>query len=501
MFEKLLIANRGEIAVRIMRACKGLDVRTVAVYSEADRGALHTRRADEAVLLGPAVPAESYLNVDRLLAAALETGAQAIHPGYGFLAENAGFAQAVLDAGLTFVGPSPEAIRSMGDKAAARASMEAAGVPVIPGYQGPDDPHALVEAAGAIGYPVMIKAAAGGGGKGMRVVWEPEDLPEELAAARREARHAFGDARLILEKFVHRARHIEFQILADRQGHIVHLFERECSIQRRHQKIIEETPSPLMDTGLQAQMGAAAVAAARIVGYENAGTVEFIVDPETRTFYFLEMNTRLQVEHPITELVTGLDLVEWQLRIAAGQPIDFAQETLTQRGHALECRIYAEDPANNFLPTNGRLHRVVPPEGPGVRFDSGVSSGDPVSTFYDPLLAKLIVHAEDRAAALRRMRTALRETVMLGVATNREFLHEVLAHPEFVAGRATTQFLDQHFRGWAPPETAVLPEALIAAALIEFQPENETSHSSEEDPDPLNPWRRRDGFRLGGGES
>ena len=501
MFNKVLIANRGEIAVRIIRACKGLDVRTVAVYSEADQGALHTRLADEAVLLGPAAPAESYLSVDRLLAAALKTGAQAIHPGYGFLAENAGFSQAVLDAGLTFIGPPPEAIQSMGDKAAARDLMVAAGVPVVPGYQGADDARALLQAAEEIGYPVLVKAAAGGGGKGMRVVWAAEDLPEELAAARREAGHAFGDDRLILEKFVHRARHIEFQILADQQGNVVHLFERECSIQRRHQKIIEETPSPLLDPGLQAEMGAAAVAAARTVGYENAGTVEFIVDPETRAFFFLEMNTRLQVEHPITELVIGLDLVEWQLRIAAGQPLQFKQDELTQRGHALECRLYAEDPANNFLPTSGRLHLVVPPEGPGVRFDSGITSGDSVSTFYDPLLAKLIVHAEDRAAAMRRMRAALRETIMLGVTTNRDFLDAVLAHPEFVAGRATTQFLDQHFRGWEPLDIPVLPEALIAAALIEFQPENETIHSSEEDLDPFNPWRRRDGFRLGGGES
>ncbi len=499
MFEKVLIANRGEIAVRIIRACQGLGLRTVAVYSEADRGAMHTRLADEAVLLGPAAPAESYLNVDRLLTAARETGARAVHPGYGFLAENADFARGVLEAGLTFIGPAPQAIKAMGDKAAARELMIAAGVPVIPGYQGPDDHQTLLRAAGEVGYPVLVKAAAGGGGKGMRVVWEAEDLPEELAAARREAGHAFGDERLILEKYLPRARHIELQILADQAGHTLHLFERECSIQRRHQKIIEETPSPLMDPGLQAEMGAAAVAAARAVGYTNAGTVEFIVDPETREFYFLEMNTRLQVEHPITELVTGLDLVEWQFRIAAGQPLPFTQEVLTQRGHALECRIYAEDPANNYLPTNGRLHLVVPPQGPGVRFDSGFSSGDSIGTTYDPLLAKLIVHAETREAALRRMRTALKDMVLLGVTTNREFLSEVLRHPVFLVGDATTGFLDHHFRGWTPPETPLPPEALIAAALIELQPQREGRPGSDENPDPFNPWGQRDGFRLGGG--
>jgi acetyl/propionyl-CoA carboxylase alpha subunit len=405
----------------------------------------------------------------------------------------------VQDAGLAFIGPPPEAIQAMGDKAAARELMEAAGVPVIPGYHGADEPRALLNAAAAIGYPVLVKAAAGGGGKGMRVVWEAEDLPEELSAARREARFAFGDSRLILEKFIHQARHIEFQVLADQEGNILHLFERECSLQRRHQKIIEETPSPLMDPALQADMGAAAVAAARAVGYTNAGTVEFIVDPETRSFYFLEMNTRLQVEHPITELVTGLDLVEWQFRIAAGQPLPLAQEDLSQRGHALECRIYAEDPANNYLPTAGRLHLVIPPQGPGVRFDSGVSSGDAIGTTYDPLLAKLIVHAETRQAALRRMRTALRDTVLLGMTTNREFLGDVLHHPVFVAGEATTRFLDHHFRGWAQPEDSPPLEALIAAALIEFQPQDEHIPVDDDEPDPPNPWNRRDGFRLGGG--
>ncbi len=388
----------------------------------------------------------------------------------------------------------------MGDKAEARSHMQAAGVPIVPGYQGPDDGLGLIKAAGEIGYPVLVKAAAGGGGRGMRVVWEPDDLPEELAAARREAHHAFQNERLILEKYIPRARHIEFQVFGDRNGKVLHLFERECSIQRRHQKIIEETPSPLLDPVLREEMGAAAVSAAQAVGYENAGTVEFIVDPDSRSFYFLEMNTRLQVEHPVTELVTGLDLVEWQLRVAAGEPLPFEQEDLAQRGHALECRIYAEDPADHFLPTTGRLFQLILPQGPGTRVDTGVASGDLIGTAYDPLLAKVIVQGEDRPAAIRRMQAALQEMVLLGLTTNQAFLQDVLAHPEFQAGVATTQFLDRQFPAWAPPDPTIPPAALIAAALIELQPPVDGG-GVEDDPDPYNPWRGRDGFRLGGSQS
>ncbi len=497
-FEKILIANRGEIAVRILRACRELGLQSVAVFSEADRGALHARLADEAVFIGPAPAGESYLDAGRILEAARRTGAGAVHPGYGFLAENAEFAQAVAEAGLTFIGPPPEAIRSMGDKAEARARMEAAGVPVVPGYHGPDRSPELKAAAAELGFPVMVKAAAGGGGKGMRIVRTPAPFEEAVAAARREAQHAFGDPRLILEKYVAEARHIEIQVLADGHGRRRHLFERECSIQRRHQKILEETPSPFLDPDMRVAMGAAALAAAEAVGYVNAGTVEFIVDPRTKAFYFLEMNTRLQVEHPVTELVTGLDLVAWQMRIAAGEPLTFAQADLFQRGHAIECRLYAEDPANGFLPESGPLLRFVPPEGPGVRVDSGVVSGDFVGTHYDPLLAKLVVHAESRAAAIQRMQIALAQTVVLGLKTNLDFLRAVLVQPAFQAGETTTAFIERHLP-LGPPEPAAAPvEALIAAALIDGRASGPAATPNTGGlEDPYSPWARGDGFRLG----
>ncbi len=495
-FDKILIANRGEIAVRVMRTCRELGIRTVAVYSEAEGQALHTRLADEAVLIGPAPPAESYLDGEALLEAALRTQSQAVHPGYGFLAENAAFAQSVAQAGLTFIGPDPQAMRIMGDKARARARMLEAGVPVVPGYQGADDPASLDRAAAEIGYPVLLKAAAGGGGRGMRVVWEADDLPDEAAAARREARQAFGDERLVLEKYLPWARHIEFQVFADRHGNCVHLFERECSIQRRHQKIIEETPSPLLDEGLRAEMGALAVEAARAVDYANAGTVEFIVDPGTRAFYFLEMNTRLQVEHPITEMVTGLDLVRWQILVAAGERLPLAQEQLLSRGHAVECRLYAEDPADNFLPAPGRLLKFRPPSGPGLRVDAGAASGDEVGRHYDPLVAKLVAHAEDRPAAIRRMQLALQDTVALGLTTNREFLMAVLAHPVFLQGQATTTFIERHLSGWQPPRADPPQEALLAAALTAALAGRAVPAAQEADPD--DPWRSGSGFRLGG---
>lgn len=494
---RVLIANRGEIAVRIIRACRELGVETVAVYSDADRSALHVRLADRAIHIGNSPARESYLAIENLLDAAREAGADAVHPGYGFLSENAEFAQAVTDAGLTFVGPSAFSIRAMGDKAEARARMIASGVPVVPGYQGAADDEALARAAGDLGYPVLIKAAAGGGGKAMRVVELPGALAEAAGAARREAHHAFGDPRLIMEKYIPSARHVEFQILADRYGHTLHLLERECSIQRRHQKIIEETPSPLLDAGLRAQMGAAAIAAAQAVQYENAGTVEFIVDPATHTFYFLEMNTRLQVEHPITEAVTGLDLVQWQLRIAAGEPLPFAQDQIQSRGHAVECRVYAEDPANHFLPATGRVLDLQLPVHPGVRADSGIVCGDEVTSFYDPLLLKLIAHAATRDDALARLSRALDDFVLLGVTSNIAFLQSVVAHPTFRAGMATTRFVDEAFSDWRP-DLKVSSQLLIAAALAELlAPGTAVSGAPALRRDPYSPWESGDGFRLG----
>jgi 3-methylcrotonyl-CoA carboxylase alpha subunit len=502
MFSKVLIANRGEIAVRVIRACHELGISTVAVCSEIDRDALHVRLADEAVTIGPPPASESYLNIPRILQAAKSTHAQAVHPGYGFLSENASFARAVKDAGLVFIGPSPESILAMGDKAQARETMQASGVPVVPGYQGLDDDRALGEAAAALDFPVLIKAAAGGGGKGMRVVSEPGELKESVAAARREALHAFGDSRMILERYVPQAHHVEFQVLGDQHGGLVHLFERECSVQRRHQKIIEESPSPLLDIALRDEMSLAALLAARAIGYHNAGTVEFILNPNTREFFFLEMNTRLQVEHPVTELVTGFDLVQWQIRIAAGEPLAFNQEDLVQRGHAIQCRLYAEDPANGFLPATGPVLRFIEPEGPGIRVDSGVTSGDEISIHYDPLIAKVIVYAEDRTAAIRRLQSALREAVLLGVKTNWQFLQDVLNHQDFRAGKVYTTWVEEKFEDWQPPPCILPPEVLVAAALTQFEtpfgarPEDQTGPTS---PDPFSPWRVANGFRQGEG--
>jgi acetyl-CoA carboxylase biotin carboxylase subunit len=495
----ILIANRGEIAVRVIRACRELGIRSVAVYSDADRGGLHTRLADEAIPIGAAAPAESYLNDGRILEAARTSGADAVHPGYGFLAENAGFAMAVRSAGLTFIGPPPEAIRLMGDKAAARARMESAGVPVVPGYHEGEGGRTLAEAALEIGYPVLVKAAAGGGGKGMEVVWAPQALEEAVESARRVARGAFGDERLILEKFIPLARHIEFQVLADSYGRVLHLYERECSIQRRHQKIIEETPSPFLDTALGDEMGAAAVAAAQAAGYENAGTVEFLVDAENHRFYFLEMNTRLQVEHPVTEMVTGLDLVALQIKIAAGERIPFSQPDLARQGHAIECRVYAEDPSSGFLPAAGHLYQAIEPAGPGVRVDSGVSGGEEIGVQYDPLLAKIIVHGETRAATIRRMQAALSRTGYLGLTTNLRFLQDILAHPAFQAGETTTSFISEHLDGWEAPLPELSPAALIAAALIDVRAGDGGFSPTASRGDVYSPWERRDRFRLGEG--
>jgi acetyl-CoA carboxylase biotin carboxylase subunit len=502
MFKKILIANRGEIAIRIMRACRELGIQTVAIYSDADKRARHVQQANEAVHIGPAAPAESYLNTERIIAAARQSQTDAIHPGYGFLSENASFAAAVDSAGLTFIGPSAESIRAMGDKAESKIRMKKAGVPAVPGYEGLETEDEFRQAAREIGYPVLIKAAAGGGGKGMRVVSEEKDLPEAMESARRESLHAFGDERLLIEKYIASAHHIEFQVFGDRHGNLIHLFERECSVQRRHQKIVEETPSPLLAPQLREQMGAAAVAAAKAAGYTNAGTVEFILDPATMKFYFLEMNTRLQVEHPVTELVAGIDLVHWQIRVAAGEPLPFTQSELTQRGHALECRVYAEDPANGFLPSTGKLLQYVEPRGPGIRIDSGFTAGDEVTHFYDPLLAKLVVHAEDRERAIQRMQAALQEFVVHGVVTNIDFLQAVLRHPDFANGEVTTRWVETTLESgsWLVENEQQTPSLhLIAAALADLTIANRSSSiDNRNDPDPYSPWNIASGFRIGG---
>jgi acetyl-CoA carboxylase biotin carboxylase subunit len=517
IIRKVLIANRGEIAVRIVRACGEMGIRAVAVYSEADAEAMHVRQADEAAPIGPPPSSESYLRGDRIIEAAKATGADAIHPGYGFLAENADFAEAVRAAGLTFVGPSPEAIRAMGDKLRARAIAQAAGVPVVPEYGrgtvGPHPPSATTPSPVRSGrergqglradYPLLVKASAGGGGRGMRIVRSPDELDEALESAEREARQAFGEGTVFLEKYVESAHHVEFQVLGDEHGHLVHLFERECSVQRRHQKIIEETPSPLLDDDLRGRMAEAALATARAVNYSNAGTVEFIVDPRTREFYFLEMNTRLQVEHPVTEWVTGLDLVKAQLRVAAGDPLPFDQLSLTSRDHAIECRLYAEDPANGFLPDTGRVLEFAEPRGPGVRVDAGVATGDAISHHYDPLIAKISARAEKRPAAILRMQAALKDCALLGLTTNLAFLQDVLAHPVFQRGEAATDFVENHLAHWRPSVTIGQRDAaLVAAALAEAQASTAApavSRSRQSDEPGLDPWARPDGFRLGAG--
>jgi acetyl-CoA carboxylase, biotin carboxylase subunit len=466
MLEKVLIANRGEIALRVVRACRELGIRSVAVFSDADRHAPHVLAADEAVLVGPSPAAESYLRIDRLLDAARARGCDAIHPGYGFLAERAPFARAVAEAGLVFIGPTAAAIEAMGDKTRARQAMMAAGVPVVPGTA-----HALADAdeaatvAEEVGYPLMLKAAAGGGGKGMRVVREPAELKAAFESASREASSAFGDGSVYIERFLEGPRHIEIQVLADGHGTIVHLGERECSIQRRHQKMIEEAPSPVVDAGLRERMGEAAVAAARAVEYRNAGTVEFLY--QGGEFFFLEMNTRIQVEHPVTELVTGVDLVQWQLRVAGGERLSFGQEDVRWSGHAIECRITSEDPDRGFLPSTGRIDLLQPPSGPGVRWDGGVQEGDEVSLFYDPLLAKLIVHAPTRELAIDRMIRALGELRVVGVETSAPFHRRVLMEEDFRAGRLDIRYLERHPELLAgEPSEAALRACAVAAALL-----------------------------------
>ncbi|MEU0426836.1 biotin carboxylase N-terminal domain-containing protein [Streptomyces canus] len=464
MFDTVLVANRGEIAVRVIRTLRALGVRSVAVFSDADADARHVREADTAVRLGPAPASESYLSVERLLEAAARTGAQAVHPGYGFLAENAAFARACADAGLVFIGPTADSIALMGDKIRAKETVEAAGVPVVPGGRDPD----LAEAARALGAPVLLKPSAGGGGKGMRLVRDLTVLEEEIAAARREARASFGDDTLLVERWVDRPRHIEIQVLADGHGNVIHLGERECSLQRRHQKIIEEAPSVLLDEGTRASMGKAAVEAARSCGYRGAGTVEFIVpgdDPSS--YYFMEMNTRLQVEHPVTELITGLDLVEWQLRVAAGERLPCGQDGIKLTGHAIEARICAEVPSKGFLPSGGTVLRLHEPQGDGVRTDSGLSEGTEVGSLYDPMLSKVIAYGPDRATALRKLRAALAQTVTLGVQTNAGFLRRLLAHPAVVAGDLDTGLVERVVDDLV--STDVPEEVYEAAAAVRLE--------------------------------
>jgi len=446
MFKKVLVANRGEIAVRIIRACRELGIETVAVYSEADRHALHVRYADEAYLLGPAPSRESYLRADKILDVIRKSGADAVHPGYGFLAEREDFAAACLDLGLAFIGPKPSSIAAMGDKAEARATVIKAGVPVVPGTEdvGNLTDDDLLRVAPKIGFPLLIKATAGGGGKGMREVKNIEEMPLLLQSARREAESAFGDGDVYLEKLVEGARHIEFQIMADSHGNVIHLGERECSIQRRHQKLIEEAPSPFMDDELRAKMGAVAVKAAQAVDYINAGTIEFLVDKD-RNFYFLEMNTRLQVEHPVTEMTTGVDIVAEQIRVARGRQLSYTQEQIQFNGHAIECRINAEDPYNNFLPSTGRITHSLLPTGPGVRVDTGVYPGFEITPYYDPMIAKLIVWGETRAQAILRMRRALEEYRIVGVRTNIPFHQTMMDSHRFMGGQYDTRFVEERF--------------------------------------------------------
>ena len=447
MFDKILIANRGEIARRIIRTCRRMGIRTVAVYSEADKHAPFVREADEAVLIGPAPSSESYLRGDRIIATAVNAGAQAIHPGYGFLSENADFAEQCTEAGLVFIGPTPDAIRAMALKGAAKALMTKAGVPVTPGYHGDDQStDGLAREAGRIGYPVLIKAVAGGGGKGMRRVDAPADFADALVSAQREGQNAFSDPKVLIEKYVEVPRHIEIQLFADSHGNVVHLFERDCSLQRRHQKVIEEAPAPNLPETIRQAMGQAAVTAARAIGYRGAGTVEFIVDVskgiDTADFYFMEMNTRLQVEHPVTEEITGVDLVEWQLRVANGEPLPLSQGQLSINGHAFEARLYAEDPQNDFLPVTGTLQKLEFPA--SARIESAVEQGDAVSVFYDPMIAKIVVHGRDRKQAMARMRQALIETRLSGMATNLGFLRRLMSDPDFAAADIDTGFIARH---------------------------------------------------------
>src|SRR5438105_8576468 len=496
MFSKILIANRGEIACRVARTARRLGITTVAVYSDADARALHVELWDEAYRLGPPAPRDSYLNVEAILRIARESGAEAIHPGYGFLSENESFAAACAKAGVVFIGPPPAAIAAMGSKSAAKTIMARAGVPLVPGYHGDDQtPAVLAREADAIGYPVLIKATAGGGGKGMKVANDANEFPAALASAQREAKASFGDDRVILEKYLTSPRHIEMQVFADTHGNAVHLFERDCSVQRRHQKIVEEAPAPGMTRERRKMMGDAAITAAQSIGYVGAGTVEFIA-AQDGAFHFMEMNTRLQVEHPVTEMITGVDLVEWQLRVASGEPLPKTQRELAINGHAIEARIYAEDPNRGFLPSIGHLvHWRMPQATPRVRVDTGVRAGDTISPYYDPMLAKLIVWGEDRERACEEMLTALGECEVVGVATNIAFLERLIRHEAFASGQLDTGLIDKHRAALFPLPSPTPKRALLVAALAEYADIAQTAAArATMSGDPHSPWHSIDAW-------
>lgn len=498
MFERVLIANRGEIACRVIRTCRRLGIRAIAVYSEADRDAQHVRLADEAWPIGGSAPADSYLRGETIIEVAGKANAQAVHPGYGFLSENTGFARACARAGIAFIGPEPESIEAMGSKAAAKALMEKHDVPLVPGYHGENqDPDFLAGEARKTGFPLMIKAASGGGGKGMRIVRGEKEFSDALASARREAQGAFGDARVILERYVEHPRHIEFQVFGDSHGHTIHLNERECSSQRRYQKVMEETPSPFLTPERRREMGAAAVAAARAVDYVGAGTVEFIVGADGE-FFFMEMNTRLQVEHPVTEMTLGLDLVEWQLRVAAGEPLPLAQKDIKAHGHAIEVRLYAEDPEQNFLPGSGKLEVLrLPSPSAHVRLDGGVIEGDTVSIFYDPMIAKLIVHDDNRTQALQRLRAALAACEIVGPKANIAFLERLVAHPVVVNADIDTGYLDRHLDQFLDTDPEPEPQTLAAAACVLLMHDEQAAREAATPADPHSPWAEVDAWRVG----
>ena len=497
LFNKILVANRSEIAIRVMNACRVLGIPSVGVYSDADANSKHRLYADEAVHIGASPPRESYLDMDKMIDAARQTGCDAIHPGYGFLAENPQFAQLCADAGIVFIGPSAEAIRLLGNKVESRIKMAETEVPLIPGMKSTNDDIALFrQAAEEAGYPVMIKAAAGGGGKGMRVVHDPKDLEPSLEAARREAKNAFDDDTVYLEKYIVNPRHIEFQILADHHGKTVHVFERECSIQRRHQKIVEETPSVALDDTLRAKMGADAVKVAQAAGYTNAGTVEFLFD-ESGHYYFLEMNTRIQVEHPVTEFVTGIDLVVEQIRIAAGLPLSDALGNLTQRGHAIECRIYAEDGENDFFPSTGTIVHYSEPVGPGIRVDSGIMGDSEITIDYEPIMAKLIVHAPDREMAIRKMIDALNDYKILGVKTSKKFMIDVLKHPAFAAGKTFTNFIENNMADRQTDLDSFREIAVAAATAASVASSRKTAGSTGGKSASPTPWQVLGSWQIG----
>ncbi len=488
MIKKILVANRGEIACRIIKACKEMQISTVAVYSDVDSESPHVLMADEAILIGPANPSESYLDFDKIVDAAKQTNSDAIHPGYGFLSENGDFAKYVNDSNLVFIGPDSDTIKLMGDKAESKKMMAEAGIPTIPGNDG--ELSGNVDAvARDIGYPLMVKAAAGGGGKGMRIVESPDELESAIEAASSEARNSFGNDTLILEKYLDQPRHLEVQILGDQQGNVIHLYERECSIQRRHQKIIEESPSPAINNKLRKMMGEAAVKAAKAVNYSNAGTVEFLF--QDGKFYFLEMNTRIQVEHGVTEMVCGIDLVKWQIRIARGESLDMVQKDVKQRGHSIECRIYAEDPSRNFLPTPGIVRKMVLPEGSGIRNDVGVEEGQEVTSDYDPLLAKLVVWDSNRSDAIHRMDSALGQFVILGLITNQPFLRDIMKSESYRKASFSTRFVDEYFSDWELESPS--PEVIVTALLAsKSAPEKVSPPSSR---DPYSPWSSKGTWR------